>query len=74
MDCVMNSPSFNQALETVESLPLEDQEMLLDIMRQRLIQRRRESLASDIQEAREDYLKGDVQRGTVSDLMKELEG
>lgn len=65
--------TLQQAIDTVEALPPDDQELLVDIVRQRLIQRRRSQLAAEIAEAREAFAEGDVRRGTVEDLMKELD-
>jgi hypothetical protein len=64
--------TFQVALETVEELTPGDQEMLVEIVRRRLIERRRAELAEDIVAAREAYRRGDVRRGTVDDLMAEL--
>lgn len=64
--------TFQNALEVIESLPEEQQESLIDIVHHRIIERRREILAKNIHEARQEYLRGDVKRGTVDDLLKEL--
>jgi hypothetical protein len=64
--------TFQMALETVEELTPGDQEMLVEIVRRRLVERRRAELAEDIAAAREAYRRGDVRRGTVDDLMAEL--
>ena len=65
------SSLFQELIETIESLSLDDQELLIEIVRKRLIQQRRTELAADIAEAREDYRRGEVRRGTVADLIKE---
>jgi len=64
--------TFQEALDIIESLPEQQQENLVKIIRQRLIERRREILAESIKEAREEYARGDVKRGTVDDLMRDL--
>lgn len=66
------SSSFQEVLERVESLPPDDQELLIELIRQRLIQRRRAELVMEVAEARHAYQQGRVRRGTVDDLMKEL--
>ncbi len=66
------SSRFQQVIETVESLPQDDQWLLIEIIRQRLIQHRRSELAADIAEARRAYQQGKVRRGTVAELMEEL--
>jgi len=53
-------------------LPPDDQVLLIEIIRQRLIQYRRAELAAEIAEARNAYQRGDVRRGTVADLMAEI--
>jgi len=60
------------ALETVDGLTLEEQEMLLEIVHRRLIEQRRSELAGEIAAAREAYRRGEIRRGTVEDLMAEL--
>lgn len=72
MSEIVSTSVFDQAIETVESLPPEDQEMLVEIIHQRLIQRRRKELALEIQAAREAYQAGDIHHGTVADLMADL--
>jgi hypothetical protein len=64
--------TFQEVLDIVESLPEYQQEDLVDIIRRRLIEQRRERLADSIREAREEYARGEVKKGTVDDLMKDL--
>jgi len=64
--------TFQDALEVVESLPEYQQENLLDIIRHRLIDHRRHLLAESIKQARQEYARGEVKRGSVADLMKEI--
>ena len=42
-------------------------------MQRRLAQKRRDELALEIKEAHQDYQAGKVKRGSVADLMAELE-
>jgi hypothetical protein len=67
------SSRLQQALDVVESLPEEQQETLIDIIRRRLIEHKRELLAESIKEARSEYSRGEVHYGTADDLMKEIE-
>lgn len=64
---------FQDALDIVESLPEEQQETLIGIIRRRLIEHKKDVLAEHIKEAREEYRRGEVRHGAVDDLMKELE-
>ncbi len=64
---------FETVLESVEALPVEDQEILVDLIRRRLIEKRRAEIAAHIIETREQYRTGRVRRGTVDDLMAEID-
>ncbi len=66
------SVTFQDALDTVETLPDEQQENLIEIVQRRLIDRRRQTLAKNITKARREYAQGELKKGTVDDLMKEL--
>lgn len=65
--------AFQQAIETVEALPLEDQAVLVGIIQQRLKQQRREELLQRVAETEQDYATGNIRRGSVADLMAELD-
>lgn len=64
--------TFQGAIEAVESLPTEQQEDLLDVLRRRFIDSKRQAMAEGIREARTDYSHGKVKKGTVDDLLKDL--
>lgn len=66
------SATFQKALDTIESLPEYQQEDLVDIVHHRIIDHRRELLAKNIKEARKEYDRGEVKKGTVDELMREL--
>ncbi|MBN2619665.1 hypothetical protein JXB22_01140 [candidate division WOR-3 bacterium] len=68
-----NRISFQQLLDYVEQLPIEQQESLIDIIRRRIIELRRDELSISIMEARTEYKKGKIKAGSVNDLTKDLE-
>jgi len=68
-----HAATFQEALDIIESLPEDQQEDLMGIVRRRQSERRREALAKSVDEARKDYERGQVRRGTVDDLLSELE-
>lgn len=68
----MGAVTFSEALELIESLPEEDRRDLLDIVRRRLVEERRAEIAKSIQAARGEWACGEVTRGTVDDLLREL--
>jgi len=64
--------TFQEALDIVESLPEDQQETLVAVVRHRLVEHTRDVLSEHIQEAREELRLGKVRRGTVDDLIKDL--
>ena len=67
------SSTFQEALEIVEGLPEEQQQNLVEIIRSRQIERRREALAANIELARRELARGEVRRGDVADLMADID-
>jgi len=45
----------------------------VELINKHFTEKRRAELVSEVEEAREVFRKGEVKRGTVEDLMKELE-
>ncbi|WP_107669891.1 hypothetical protein [Cyanothece sp. BG0011] len=70
---MIKTSTFQQAIETVEALSPEEQEMLLTIIQNRLREHKRQELLKNIEQSEQDYAQGNVKRGSVSDLMKALE-
>ncbi len=64
--------TFQQALDAVETLSGYQQDDLIEVVRRRRLEQRRNSIATRIQEAKEAYARGAVNRGTVEDFMREI--
>ena len=69
----MKTSAFQQAIESVESLPLEDQEILLDILQKRLLERRRTNLYQEVSEIKQEFAEGNVKFGSVDQFLAELD-
>lgn len=69
----MQSLSFQDLIAAIESLPLDDQSILVEIINKRIIEKRRAELVAEVKEAREAFRRGEVKRGTVKDLMKDMD-
>ncbi len=67
------APSVQEVLELIEKLPEEDKDLVIEIARHRLAAERRQTLLAEVAEARADYKAGDVQRGSVEELLAELD-
>jgi len=68
----MTKLTFQKALEIIESFPEEQRESLIEIVKHRLVEERRDRLARSIQEAREEFSRGEFKRGTVDEFLREL--
>ena len=64
---------FQKAIEAVEALDPEAQVLLVDIISKRLKQQRRDELLKEIAQAENDYAQGNIRRGSLADLMAELD-
>ena len=69
----VTQPHLDQILDEIASLSLDKQEILLTIIKQRHIERKREQILRDSRETMRAYKKGLAQKGTVEDLIKDLE-
>jgi hypothetical protein len=64
---------LDQILDEIAALSLEEQEILMNIVKQRHIERKREQILRDSRETMRAYNRGLAQQGTVDDLLKDLE-
>ena len=69
----VETPTLQTAIEVVEKLSEEDQAYLIDIIYRRLVEKRRAELVQEVAEARQSYRIGQARRGTIDELMAELE-
>ena len=67
-----NGITFNDVLESVDKLSLDEQETLTEVIRRRLIERRRAELGNEIQDAQREFKEGSCQPATSSEIMKEI--
>ena len=72
MSGAVHSLSFQDLIDAVESMPLDDQSMLVELINKRIIEKRRAELVAEVQGARCAFKRGEVKRGTFEDLMKDL--
>ncbi|MBD2775267.1 hypothetical protein [Iningainema tapete] len=64
--------TLDQALETVMQLPLEQQQILVDIIHKRHIESRREEIALDAREAIAAFHAGKLKPQPVEEIISEL--
>jgi predicted AAA+ superfamily ATPase len=63
---------FAELLDAVEELPIEERAELIEIVRRRLVEHRREELAREIQEARRDFQAGDYRLMTADEILRDI--
>jgi transcriptional regulator with AAA-type ATPase domain len=68
-----NQSHLDQILDEIASLSLDEQEMLLDLLKKGNIEQKRLRIAREVREAQREHKKGLTKRGTVEDLIKDLE-
>ena len=64
---------YQQAIEAVEILSLEDQRDLINTLNHRFNLRQRQQLLAEIKEVQEEYQIGNVKSGSVNDFLAELD-
>ncbi len=69
----MGNVTFKDTLELVESLSDDERWSLIEIVRRRLVEERRGEIAKSVIESREDLAHGTFKKGTVDDLLRELQ-
>ena len=70
---IIPTTPFEAALDVIERLPADDQEAIIEIVRKRIIDRRRREIADNAQAALQAFREGRASYGTVNDLRRELE-
>jgi len=64
--------TLDQAIDTVRQLPLEQQEILIDIFHHRHIEKRRREISVDAKRAIADFHAGKLQPKPVHEILSEL--
>lgn len=64
--------SYGQVVDSIEALPEEQQESLLELVRRRLTERRREALIKSVQEARKEIKSGKLRPASPTEIMRKV--
>ena len=64
--------SYGQVLDSIEALPEDQQESLLDIVRKRLAERRRAALVESVGEARKEFKSGKLRPAAPSEIIRKI--
>jgi hypothetical protein len=64
---------FQEIIEIVESLQLQDREILLDILNKRIQYEKQQKLTQEMAEVELEYTEGKAKYGTVDEFLAELD-
>nr|VFJ55534.1 MAG: hypothetical protein BECKFW1821A_GA0114235_105415 [Candidatus Kentron sp. FW] len=64
--------SFNELLEAVDYLSLDEQESLVDVVRHRIAEYRRQEISKLVLSARKEYQQGKLSPETPQDIMNSI--
>ncbi|XOF34575.1 MAG: hypothetical protein ACL93V_04590 [Candidatus Electrothrix sp. YB6] len=67
-----NAVSFNKVLDAVEQLPINEQESLIDLIRRRIAEYRRQEIATLVSSAQEEYNTGKLTPESPDDIMQSI--
>ncbi len=73
MSQTLKTSLFQEALDAVEALSLDDQIELLSVLNNRLNLRQRQQIVQEVREAQQEYREGKFRSGTVDDFLAELD-
>lgn len=65
---------FQEIIDSIESLSIEDQDYLFELIRKRRIENRRAEILANAQEVQQAFKDGTAKRGSVDDLIADLLG
>lgn len=68
----MPTISFQNLIESIETLSTEDQDFLFDLIRKRRIEKRRAEIAQNAKNIMKDLEEGKAKIGTINDLITDL--
>ena len=66
--------TLEEIIAQVESLPIEAQDQLFELIRKRRVENRRAEILANAQEVMEAFKNGTAKRGSVDDLIADLLG
>ncbi len=64
--------SFDQLLDGAEELSLEEQETFLELLKRRVLDRRRSELFANVATSRREFDNGHFSTGTTDEIMRQV--
>jgi hypothetical protein len=64
--------SFAQTLDVIESLPVDEQEDVLEVLQRRLAEHRRAELVATVKQSRKEFAAGKCKAASVAAIMRQV--
>jgi len=64
--------TYGQVVDSIEALPDEQQQSLVELLQHRLAERRRETLVKSVQEARKEFKAGKLRPAAPAEIMRKV--
>ena len=64
--------SYGEVLDSIDALPEDQQESLVEIVRNGLIERRRKALIQSVSEARKEFKSGKLRPASPAEIMRKI--
>jgi hypothetical protein len=73
MGQALKTSLFQEALNAIDALSLDDQVALIDVLNNRLKLRQRQQVVKEVREVQQEYREGKFKSGSVDDFLAELD-
>jgi hypothetical protein len=73
MSQALKTSLFQEALNAIDALSLDDQAALIDVLNNRLKLRQRQQVVQEVREVQQEYREGKFKSGSVDDFLAELD-
>ncbi|PZV17469.1 MAG: hypothetical protein DCF20_06460 [Pseudanabaena sp.] len=73
MSQALKTSLFQEALNAIDALSLDDQAALIDVLNNRLKLRQRQQVVKEVREVQQEYREGKFKSGSVDDFLAELD-
>lgn len=73
MSQALKTSLFQEALNAIDALSLDDQAALIDVLNNRLKLRQRQQVIKEVREVQQEYREGKFKSGSVDDFLAELD-
>ncbi len=73
MSQALKTSLFQEALNAIDALSLDDQVALIDVLNNRLKLRQHQQVVREVREVQQEYREGKFKSGSVDDFLAELD-